>query len=127
MNRREFTWMMAGATASALVPPVSARTQLSSRNVSAVSRSAAELYRRALVLDCNSGPPWEGGHLPLPQSDLDMVRDSGVDVVKWSIGGINADFVETIKDIAYIQPAPWRSSKDSLPLRSNFAPHPSGR
>jgi membrane dipeptidase len=71
--------------------------------VSAVSRSAAELYRRALVLDCNSGPPWEGGHLPLPQSDLDMVRDSGVDVAKWSIGGINADFVETIKDIAYIQ------------------------
>ncbi len=39
----------------------------------------------------------------MPQSDLDMVRDSGLDVVKWSIGGINADFAETVKDIAYVQ------------------------
>jgi membrane dipeptidase len=30
-----------------------------------------------------------------------MVRDSGVDVVKWSLGG--ADFAETVKDIAYVQ------------------------
>lgn len=101
MNRREFTCVMAGTTMCALVPSVSARTQLSA--VSAVSSSAAELYGRAFVLDCNSGPPWEGGHLPLPQSDLDMVRDSGVDVVKWSIGGINAGFAETVKDLAYVQ------------------------
>jgi len=38
----------------------------------------------------------------LPQADLDMVRNCGVDVVKWSIGGFNADFVETVKQIAYI-------------------------
>jgi membrane dipeptidase len=105
MNRREFTCIMAGASVSALVPSPSARTQQSSSNGSAVSSSAAELYRRAFVLDCNSGPPWtyttQGGHLPLPQSDLDMVRDSGVDVVKWSLGG--ADFAETVQDIAYVQ------------------------
>jgi membrane dipeptidase len=106
MNRREFTCIMAGATASALVPSPSARTQQSSSNESAVSSSAAELYRRAFVLDCQSGPPrWmyttQGGHLPLPQSDLDMVRDSGVDVAKWPLGG--ADFAETVEDIAYVQ------------------------
>jgi membrane dipeptidase len=105
MNRREFTCIMAGASVSALVPSPSARTQQSSSNGSAVSSSAAELYRRAFVLDCNSGPPWtyttQGGHLPLPQSDLDMVRDSGVDVAKWSLGG--ADFAETVQDIAYFQ------------------------
>jgi membrane dipeptidase len=105
MNRREFTCIMAGATVSALVPSPSARTQQSSSNGSAVSSSAAELYRRAFVLDCNSGPPWtyttQEGHLPLPQSDLDMVRDSGVDVAKWSLGG--ADFSETVQDIAYVQ------------------------
>jgi membrane dipeptidase len=105
MNRREFTCIMAGATVSALVPSPSARTQQSSSNGSAVSSSAAELYRRAFVLDCNSGPLWtyttQEGHLPLPQSDLDMVRDSGVDVAKWSLGG--ADFSETVQDIAYVQ------------------------
>ncbi len=32
-----------------------------------------------------------------------MVRDSGVNVLKWSLGGINDDFSETIKQVAYIQ------------------------
>ena len=105
INRREFTCIMAGATVSALVPSPSARTQQSSSNVSAVSSSAAELYRHAFVLDCNSGPPWayttQGGHLPLPQSDLDMVRDSGVNVAKWSL--VATDFAETVQDIAFVQ------------------------
>ena len=106
MNRREFTCIMGGASVSALVPSPSVRTQQSFSNGSAVSSSAAELYRRAFVLDCNSGPPrWtyttQEGHLPLPQSDLDMVRDSGVDVAKWPLGG--ADFAETVEDIAYVQ------------------------
>ncbi len=102
MNRREFTCIMAGLTASALVPR-SLRGQSNPSGISNVTSGASELYARTLVLDCNAGPPWEGGHLPLPQSDLDIVRDSGVDVVKWSIGGINADFAETVKDIAYVQ------------------------
>jgi membrane dipeptidase len=102
MNRREFAYNMAGAMVSALVP-ASLRAQQSSSSVSAASGRAAELYKRALILDCNSGPPWEGGHLPLPQTDLDMVRTCGVDVVKWSIGGINAEFAETVKDIAYVE------------------------
>src|SRR5712692_647449 len=101
MNRREFSCLTAGAAASAMLPS-SLLAQQPPSSIPTVSEQAAELYRLALVLDCNSGPPWEEGHLPLPQVDLDMVRNSGVAVVKWSIGGINADFAETVKQIAYI-------------------------
>lgn len=92
--------MMAGAAVSALVPSFLPGQQ-SPASVSNISTPAAELYRRALVLDCNSAPPYEG-HLPLPQPDLDMVRDSGINVVKLSLGGINADFAETVKEIASV-------------------------
>lgn len=101
MNRREFSCILAGTVASSLLP-TSVPAQQSTSDVSTVSEPAAELYKHALVLDCNSGPPWEGGRLPLPQVDLDMVRNGGVDVVKWSIGGIKDDFAETVKQIAYI-------------------------
>lgn len=101
MNRREFSLMIGGATV-AVSSPSSLLAQRTTRNTSAVSTQTAKLYRRALVLDCNSGPPWEDGRLPLPQTDLDMVRNCGIDVVKWSIGGLNADFAETVKEIAYI-------------------------
>jgi membrane dipeptidase len=100
VNRREFSRIMAGAAASAILPPP-LLAQQSASNVSPVSQPAAELYRRALVLDCNSGPPYED-RLPLPQSDLDMVRDCGVNVVKWSLSGINGDFAETVREIAYV-------------------------
>jgi membrane dipeptidase len=100
MNRREFSCIMAGAAVSAVLrSPLLA--QNAATNVS-VAESAAELYKRVLVLDCNSAPP-EQGRLPLPQADLDMVRDSGVNVLKWSLGGINDDFPETIREIAYAQ------------------------
>ena len=100
MNRRKFSCIMAGAAVSTLLR--SALLAQPSGHTSSISSSAAELYQRALVLDCNSGPPWEDGRLPLPQADLDMVRDSGVSVVKWSIGGINSNFADTVKEIAYI-------------------------
>jgi len=101
MNRREFSLIVAGATVAGSAPaPLLA--QRTASNMSAVSQQTAKLYRRALVLDCNSGPPGEDGRLPLPQTDLDMVRNCGIDVVKWSIGGLNADFAETVKEIAYI-------------------------
>lgn len=101
MNRRDFSCIMAGAAVSAILP-TSLLAQQSAANVTTVSEPAIRLYRHALVLDCNSGPPWEEGRLPLPTSDLDMVRDCGINVVKWSIGGINSDFAETVKEIAYI-------------------------
>ena len=102
MNRREFSFIMAGTAVSTLLRP-SILAQPSGSGTSGISSSAAELYRRALVFDCNSSPPWQNGRLPLPQADLDLVRESGVCVIKWSIGGINADFEETVHEIAEIQ------------------------
>jgi membrane dipeptidase len=103
MNRREFSCILAGTVASSLLrSPVSA--QQSTNDMSTVSGPGAQLYRRALVLDCNSGldRPGNKAAYPLSQADLDMVRDSGVNVVKWTIGGANLDFAETVRRIANI-------------------------
>jgi len=110
MNRREFSCMMAGAAAASLMPSFVTDQQPAVSTSTTVSPAAAELYRRVLILDCNSAPPLlvdkysEGyeGRLPLPQSYLDMVRDSGVNVIKLSLGGYNEDFAATVKEIAYV-------------------------
>jgi membrane dipeptidase len=101
MNRREFSAMVTGVAASALLPRclLSEQTQAS---LPAVSQQAAKLYRSALVLDCNCAPPLEE-KLPLPQSDLDMARNSGVNVLKFSLAGINEGFADTVDDIAWVQ------------------------
>jgi membrane dipeptidase len=101
MNRREFSVLMAGAAAATVFP--SSLLAGESTGTPAISPAAAELYARSLILDCNSGPPWEEGAPPLPQSDLDIVRNSGVNVVKLSLGGINSDFAATVGEIATIQ------------------------
>ena len=102
MNRREFSYITAGAALSRMLPVSLLAQQQPSPDHSPISEAAAELYKRALILDCNSGPPFENGTLPLPQNDLDMVRDSGVNVVKWSLAGINGDFSQAVKEIAYV-------------------------
>ncbi len=90
MNRREFAWIVGGAAVA------------TSRPVPALE-SATELYGRALVLDCNSYPPFEDGRLPLPQADLDLVRNSGINVIKASLGGINEGFEGTVRELAYAE------------------------
>lgn len=100
MNRREFSLVVASAATAGLAPAALFAQRLGDAPV--FSENTAKLYRRALVLDCNSAPPWEDGHLPLPQTDLDMVRGCGINVVKWSLGGINAGFADTVKEIGYI-------------------------
>jgi membrane dipeptidase len=102
MNRREFSYVTAGAALSRMLPSSLLAQQQSPPDHSRISGAAAALYKRALILDCNSGPPFEGGKLPLPQNDLDMVRDSGVNFVKLSLAGINGDFEEAVKEIAYV-------------------------
>jgi len=67
-----------------------------------MSDAARRLYASALVLDCNSAPPL-AERLPLPQADLDLVRASGIDVIKLSLGGINSDFAHTVSSIAQVQ------------------------
>jgi membrane dipeptidase len=111
VNRRDFSGSLAAAAAAAALAPL-ARAEPAPAHAespahaeppaAAVSTHARALYRSALILDCNSGPPFEG-HLPLPQADLDAVRGSGIDVIKFSLGGINDDFGKTLGDIAAVQ------------------------
>ena len=100
MNRREFSGGLAlAAGALGLAPRLAAAAADQEPPVSAAARA---LYRRALILDCNSSPPISDT-LPIPQSDLDLARASGVSVVKLSLGGINSAFAATIREIAYLQ------------------------
>jgi membrane dipeptidase len=69
-----------------------------------ISPAAKALYERALVLDANLGPP-ETDAFPFPQAALDMVRSSGVNVVKTSLGGTDAKFEDTVAEIAFFQRA----------------------
>src|SRR4029077_14770661 len=68
----------------------------------APSAGADALYERALILDCNSGAA-DADHLPLPRAALETVRGSGIDVIKFSLGGINSDFAATVGVIALVQ------------------------
>lgn len=101
MNRREFSSLVAGSAVAALLRSI-AVAQPSGQDA-AVSPAATELYRRALVLDCNSGPAGTTGDLPIAQSALDMNRNCGVSVIKLSMGGINANLLATVEQIAYFQ------------------------
>lgn len=102
MNRREFSRIMTGAAVSAMLPSCLSAQQSLSKTYGA-SEAATELYQRALVLDCNSVIPLEYGGLPLPQADLDTVRNCGVNVIKWSVAALDADFAATVSEIAYLQ------------------------
>ena len=98
MNRREFSAGLSSACAAVLSAPLYAAAD---PGPSGVSDQARALYARALILDCNASPP--GDRLPLSRADLDLVRSSGINVIKLSLGGINDDFAHTVADIAQVQ------------------------
>jgi len=104
VNRREFSQSAAGAAAVAAFAPL-ARAEPppahAEPTAATVSPHARALYQSALILDCNSAPPED--RLPLPQAELDALRGSGVDVIKYSLGGINDDFAKTVAAIAQVQ------------------------
>ena len=102
MNRREFAQLFAGAAAVRAVRGAAAAAAPAADKPPAMSDAARRLYASALVLDCNSAPPL-AERLPLPQADLDLVRASGIDVIKLSLGGINSDFAHTVSSIAQVQ------------------------
>jgi membrane dipeptidase len=101
VNRRDVAGTLAGAALLAGLQPL-ARAISASAAEPAVSDAARSLYNRSLVLDCNSSPPLPE-QLPLSQADLDLVRGSGIDVIKLSLGGINDDFAHTVGSIAQVQ------------------------
>jgi len=102
MDRRE---LIGGLVATAAATAMVGRRAFATAAPAAadVSAAAAQLYARALVLDANSSPPYEDGKLPLSASAIQLVRDSGVDVLKLSLGGIDADFAATVAEIAYLE------------------------
>jgi membrane dipeptidase len=101
MNRREFSAVLAGAVSSACLPRcLFAEPEV--RVLPSVSEQAAKLYRSALILDCNCAPPVQEA-LPQPQSALDMARNSGVNIIKFTLGGINESFADTVDDLAWVQ------------------------
>jgi membrane dipeptidase len=110
MNRREFAAVLGGAAAATAVPALARRTiagggaeaPAATTPAAHVSEQAKSLYAQALILDCNSAPPFDE-QLPLPQSDLDLTRGSGINVIKLTLGGINSNFAQTVGEIALIQ------------------------
>jgi membrane dipeptidase len=101
VNRRDVARTLAGATLLGSLQPF-ARAIGAAAAEPAVSDAARGLYNRSLILDCNSSPPVPE-RLPLSQADLDLVRGSGIDVIKLSLGGINDDFAHTVGSIAQVQ------------------------
>ena len=90
INRRQFTLTLSGAVAFAA---------LKGLNVGAfqtwVSAAAAKLYRNAFVLDCNA----LASIGLIKEEGLQAVRESGLTVVKSTLGGYGAGFEETLYDI----------------------------
>ena len=102
MNRREIATGFAGAAALCALGRAAGAIGAAAADSSDVSDAARRLYARALILDCNSSPPIPE-RLPLSQSDLDLVRGSGIDVIKLTLGGIRDDFVHTVGAIARVE------------------------
>jgi membrane dipeptidase len=104
VNRREFSVVAAAAAGMALASGAGAAAAQprEGQAEAAVSEQARRLYQRSLILDANSAPPL-GERLPLPQADLDLVRGSGLSVIKLSLGSINSDFARTVAEIAQVE------------------------
>jgi membrane dipeptidase len=102
VNRREFAAVLGSAAVLGALRPAASAASAAAADASGVTEAARSLYARSLVLDCNSSPPLPE-RLPMSQSDLDLVRGSGIDVIKLSLGGINSDFAHTVTQIAQVQ------------------------
>jgi len=100
VNRRDAIVAAGAAALVSLAPGVALAD--SGEDAVNVSPKARALYARALVFDANCGPPLEET-LPLPKADLDIVRNSGVNAVKTSLAGTDANFVDTVDEIAFFQ------------------------
>jgi len=101
MNRREFSQILAGVAALGAVDPAVRAAASAVEEPQGVSDATRQLYASSLILDCNSSPPVE--RLPLTQADLELVRGSGVNIIKLTLGGINDDFAHTVGSIAQVQ------------------------
>ena len=103
ITRRAFARRLAAAAAVTAVKPqwLYALEPLREMTPAPVAAEAAELYRRALVLDCNAlagiGFPVSGND---PAGVTKSILESGVNVVKATLGGAEGKFEEAAAAIA---------------------------
>jgi membrane dipeptidase len=102
VNRRQFSRFLAGAALLAAARSGRGAAGTATVEPTEVSEAARRLYASALILDCNSSPPLPE-RLPFSAADLELVRNSGINVIKLSLGGINSDFAHTVAEIARVQ------------------------
>lgn len=97
ITRRDFTKSLAGAVVLSTLKPEA----IWQSEVAQVSVKAADLYRSSFVLDCNAIASI-GYQLTSPDQEkrLKAVRDSGITVIKSTLGGATNTFDETNADIA---------------------------
>jgi len=106
-TRRDFL-ALSGATAlAALVPPqtlLAATTPSSAPQAGAVPANVGSLYRNAFVLDANTLASF--GYTQYDKDvtgKLAAIRNSGLTAFKSTLGGDNANFEDTVADIAAAQ------------------------
>jgi membrane dipeptidase len=114
-TRRQVLALSGGALLGAVLPPFSntafaassaTKAAASQRKASAgvAGTKAADLYRKAFVLDCNTLA--SNGSLCCDadtEKELQGIRDSGITALKSTLGGANGTFEEAVADIAAAQ------------------------
>ena len=99
MDRRQF-----GLTAGSFLGlGIASSCAFATKSESPAPQAAArDLYRRALVLDCNLAPDLDG-QLPLSKATIDTLRSSGVTVMKSTMGGFDDNLESALAEIAFFQ------------------------
>lgn len=99
MPRRQFLGVGASLLTGALLPFPTLAVEPPGTAARPVS-SAASIYADALVLDANTLASIGGIR---SQDDLRMIRESGINALKSTLGGSGASFEEAVADIAAAQ------------------------
>jgi membrane dipeptidase len=98
LSRRKFTKALGAAAALAAVKP---RSLWSAESATLVPKEAAEIYRKAFVLDCNA---LAGIGFPISDDDpvgvTKLILNSGINVVKATLGGATGNFEGAVAAIA---------------------------
>jgi len=106
-TRRNFLSMSGAAALAALVPPrtlLAAAAPSSASQAGAVPANVESLYRNAFVLDANTLASF--GYTQYDKDvagKLAAIRNSGLTAFKSTLGGDNANFEDTVADIAAAQ------------------------
>jgi membrane dipeptidase len=100
ITRREFTRSLGGAAALVALSPVVSWAADEPK----VSAEAAKIYRDSFILDCNA-LAGIGGLLGQPSLEeiAKLIRESGVTVLKSTLGGAIGNFESAVADIASAQ------------------------